>query len=357
MFGDTRSVGRSDLYDMVWQRPISQIAPELGISGPGLAKLCERHGIPVPERGYWAKLQSGKRVRRKPPLPSLKPGQSERILIKTRPVRPQMDEGSMPTPLAKLLAGERAQAEPIFVPRTPKLHPLVAAWPKPRKPSYGAADWSPAAESRRRRIASVLFQEVEKRGGKVEIDHDSKFNFSLFGQAIEVTLRERLKKVVISNPKATYDWDRERTEWHPIGLLRLRFENYLDVPIRREFNETEETLLEAKLREILVAWLLAVEAERQRNERLAHEVQERHERELRRLERQEAERKQREEWQRLLGDARAWSEAQLIRSYVAAVVEKDSEGTSEWARWALGLADETDPIGKHVGEISGLGAP
>lgn len=62
MFDSARNIARSELYDLVWLRPISQIAPELGISGPGLAKLCERNGIPVPERGYWAKLQNGKRL-------------------------------------------------------------------------------------------------------------------------------------------------------------------------------------------------------------------------------------------------------------------------------------------------------
>ena len=83
----------------------------------------------------------------------------------------------MPQALAKLLAAERAQTEPTIVPASPKPHPIVADWPKPRKPSYGVASWSPGAEARRRKIASVLFREMEKRGGTISNDKDDKLTF------------------------------------------------------------------------------------------------------------------------------------------------------------------------------------
>lgn len=52
---------RSELYKMVWEKPVSKLSAELGISDVGLAKACRRQAIPVPPRGYWAKLQAGKR--------------------------------------------------------------------------------------------------------------------------------------------------------------------------------------------------------------------------------------------------------------------------------------------------------
>jgi hypothetical protein len=342
---DYRSIARSELYDLIWHRPISQIAPELGISGTGLAKLCERHGIPVPERGHWAKMQHGKRVRRKPPLPPAKPGQCERIVIQRRAVKPPIEESGMPDELARLLATERMRTELIAVPKSPKPHPIVAAWPKPQKPSYGVADWSPVGEARRRRIASILFREIEKRGGRVSAKSGSHYSFSLFGQDVDVIFRERLNKLVIPGSPNAKSWSEQhdRTEFHPTGVLRLRFENCLDVPIRRDFTETADKPLETKLRTIIIAWLVAVEAERQRNERFAREAQERHERELRWLERQEAARKEREEQQRLLADAQAWANASLIRSYVAAIVEKQGESSADWSTWALRVADSMDP--------------
>ena len=59
---------RSELYARVWAEPMIRVAAELGLSGPGLAKLCARSGIPTPSRGHWAKLKAGKRSRQ-PPLP------------------------------------------------------------------------------------------------------------------------------------------------------------------------------------------------------------------------------------------------------------------------------------------------
>jgi hypothetical protein len=63
---------RSDLYQKVWSMPMTKLAAELGISDVGLAKACLRHAVPVPPRGYWAKLRAGRRPARTPlPTPEL----------------------------------------------------------------------------------------------------------------------------------------------------------------------------------------------------------------------------------------------------------------------------------------------
>jgi len=59
---------RTELYDLVWNKPMLQLSDELAISDRGLAKKCIRHKVPVPYRGYWAKIEAGKKVR-KSPLP------------------------------------------------------------------------------------------------------------------------------------------------------------------------------------------------------------------------------------------------------------------------------------------------
>ena len=63
---DAHEITREELYDRVWSTPLSKLGPELGLSGRGLAKLCERKGVPVPSRGYWAKLRHGKAPKRTP---------------------------------------------------------------------------------------------------------------------------------------------------------------------------------------------------------------------------------------------------------------------------------------------------
>jgi hypothetical protein len=71
---------RRDLYDKVWATPVAKLAAEWGISGPGLKKACKRLGVPVPPRGYWARLEAGHRPRR-PRLPAAPPGVSATIIV------------------------------------------------------------------------------------------------------------------------------------------------------------------------------------------------------------------------------------------------------------------------------------
>ena len=54
---------RRELYERVWQTPLSKLGPELGFSDVGLSKLCKRHDIPVPPVGYWAKLAANHSTR------------------------------------------------------------------------------------------------------------------------------------------------------------------------------------------------------------------------------------------------------------------------------------------------------
>jgi hypothetical protein len=320
-----------------------KVAPEFGLSGNGLAKLCRREGIPVPERGYWAKLAHGKRVKK----PRLKPSSdsSKMLAIEATPSKRSALESSMPNALAALLRADREASEPVAVPNSPKPHPLVEAWPKPQKPSYGVPWFTAEAEARRRRIASVLFREIERRGGNVSASKDHqgdthRFNIIFFNETIEVSFRERLTMIKTPpDPKKSYSY--ETTEWHPTGQLRLRFENYLDVPIRREWNDRETKRIEGRIREILIALYIAVEAERLRNERFRKESERRAREEQRRWEREERERREREAVQALLAEAKAWEDAKRIREYAAAM-EKDASKSPAWVTWAREIADTLD---------------
>ncbi|MGK9055173.1 hypothetical protein [Neorhizobium petrolearium] len=61
-----RTFTRQELYDLVWTTPIVQLAEQLKISDRGLSKTCARHQIPVPGRGYWAKVESGQPTTKTP---------------------------------------------------------------------------------------------------------------------------------------------------------------------------------------------------------------------------------------------------------------------------------------------------
>jgi integrase len=60
---------REALYALVWTAPVMEIAGRLGVSDVALAKLCRRAAIPLPARGYWARVEAGQ----SPSVPALPP--------------------------------------------------------------------------------------------------------------------------------------------------------------------------------------------------------------------------------------------------------------------------------------------
>jgi hypothetical protein len=340
-----RKITRAGLYELVWKTPMHTLAPEFGISDVGLAKLCRRNGIPLPPRGYWAKLQFGKRVRR-PPLPKPVQGQREDLIIEASPPREALPD--LPPEIAAAIEAEQNAAELIAVPQSPKPHPIVATWERARQPSYGPPNFTPETESRRCRIASVLLRELEKRSAKITAKYQHKFEIAIFGQTIEMTFAEKLAqvKLPLTPDELKQSWYRERgykTELRPTGLLRLRFENYFDVPIRREWMETQEKPLEGRLREVIVGLYIAAAAERKRSEEHAEWERQRQLEEIRRWEAEERRREERERVESLLQEADAWAQATRLRQYIDAV--KDARDAS-WVKWACEVASVIDPIDK-----------
>lgn len=63
-------MSREQLYERVWTTPIDRLAYEFGISGVALGKTCRRMNVPVPPRGYWARVSAGQ----KPKAVPLPPG-------------------------------------------------------------------------------------------------------------------------------------------------------------------------------------------------------------------------------------------------------------------------------------------
>ncbi len=58
---------RSALYEQIWSQPVQVVAKSYGISDVRLGKVCRALQVPVPPRGYWARVRNGYTVE-KPPL-------------------------------------------------------------------------------------------------------------------------------------------------------------------------------------------------------------------------------------------------------------------------------------------------
>ena len=47
------------LGKLIWEKPTSQVAKDLGVSDKAIEKHCKKLALKKPPRGYWAKIQAG----------------------------------------------------------------------------------------------------------------------------------------------------------------------------------------------------------------------------------------------------------------------------------------------------------
>jgi hypothetical protein len=66
-----RRFTRKVFHDLVWTKPMVQLAKEFAISDVALHKICRKHAVPTPPVGWWARQAAGKEVKRTP-LPKVK---------------------------------------------------------------------------------------------------------------------------------------------------------------------------------------------------------------------------------------------------------------------------------------------
>jgi hypothetical protein len=92
---------------------MARLAAEYGISGNGLAKICDRLKIPYPPRGYWAKKAAGKAVvEYRLPEPDVGTPLEVTITPTPEPVPPP----ELPTELQATLVAARTENSKISVP-------------------------------------------------------------------------------------------------------------------------------------------------------------------------------------------------------------------------------------------------
>lgn len=92
---------RAELYEMVWSKPMTHVAADLGISDVAVAKRCRQVHVPVPPRGYWARVAGGQ-TPAKPPLPRYRQTSDPSPRRLVAPPRPAT---LLPPPAPPLLRG------------------------------------------------------------------------------------------------------------------------------------------------------------------------------------------------------------------------------------------------------------
>ena len=171
---------RSQLYEEIWEAPVREVARRYGVSGVALAKTCRRLSVPVPGRGYWAKLAAGKAEPR-PPLPALLAGVVDRLAVHRQPRRPTPDplpglDEAVPIPLPAPIV----VAETLEHPH--RLIALSARYLRKAEPREGLVAArtstcldiavSPSSLDRALRLADALLKGLEAAGLSVDVAPD-----------------------------------------------------------------------------------------------------------------------------------------------------------------------------------------
>ncbi len=124
---------RRAMYDLVWSQPVTKVAEGFGISDVALKKICDRHRVPTPARGYWAKKAAGKPARQVPFHGTVDP-QHEHISIygSQQNLAPEVKE-VLDQERQRRKALRKVTSPPVVVELTPlveKVHPSIATTAK-----------------------------------------------------------------------------------------------------------------------------------------------------------------------------------------------------------------------------------
>ena len=194
---------RSQLYDLVWSKPMLQLAEELGISDRGLAKKCKRHKVPVPYRGYWAKIEAGKKAR-KYPLPKSDNDYLDHICFVKEPDAQKAIEKIVDFPIPSELNEKINSFD--FSSTYRKRHPLITATrkniSKRSTDRYGFVIFPKESLSLKVTsntveqsvdLFSLLITFSDHLGWTVE-NHNDKTHITINNQKIAIRIKEKIKQ-------------------------------------------------------------------------------------------------------------------------------------------------------------------
>jgi hypothetical protein len=337
-----KTFSREELYQLVWSKPVSKLAIELGLSTFEIRKLCRDKEIPLPEQGHWAKLQFGKAVVQIPLPP-------KEII-----------------PVIKAKPSETHEEEPIISPHETELpfkvperllnpDPLILEAEKGlRREQYHASDHGTVSTgtvlpirvtkaniNRALRIMDTLVKCWKKRGYYIEARGNDTYVCLR-----KVDLRIRLWELTKKLPKAS---DRDRQRYEPTGQLAFKTDYWMG----REWKDGR-LMLEDQILNILNHMELAA---RDLERTWAENKRREEERNIAvKLEREKLKKQKGSKiaFKKLLKEANRWKKLKTLDEYLKKLREtKDpSPAFKKWLQWAKEYRLAADPfLNLHVNYI------
>lgn len=372
-----KPVDRETLYNEVWSEPVTLVAPRYGLSDVGLAKICRSLAIPIPSRGYWAKVKAGKTMGRAP-LPKLKQAGSEATgLVKLPPEKAAVREAAR-----KTAARVRKEIPPMPQPEKPsELHPLVVAaskrlrqrdgWPENtslRSAPKEVLNLSVTRDKldRALTIADALVKALAKQGFEFEIDAEqgvTRVKWLQTGTKMDFSLTEYVKRsqhaITPAEERAQKRyWDRSRRDnsityphiprydFTPTGILTIQVGRWP----AKSWKDTPRTQLEQRLGEV-TGGILALAQETYAKEQEQERRKEAHRRAVERYEFLTTRRANEiARFKQLETATTNWERAARLRTFADALEKQAKAGGDlsaeqiEQLAWIRAKADWLDPL-------------
>ncbi|MEA3114341.1 MAG: hypothetical protein QOG58_4140 [Caballeronia sp.] len=374
---------RHQLYERVWAEPISALAKTLQVSDVWLAKTCRLIDIPLPPRGYWARLYAGQVVS-KTLLPLRAPGASDQVTVgrgryhDRHPVESKAATAPEPPAYEETEAQVAARIDKMVPKGWRPARSLDAPYPaiarllsedqerrtvrdRSPRPTYDAPRFESRVEQRRLLLISNLFGLLFQMDAQPSIrGNDARETHAHVGN-------QWVRFTVDTTAKLRPRRQQSKAPGRPAEPLAIE----LKVG-RWKHNEADEVLfwsdddagkLEAKIREIAITMVLTGERQHRKSRQHSYEwALSSYEEALEavRKQREDAERRERERIaqveadrvSRLFAQVTARQQALQIRHYVdevaaspGAIAGRAFEGDRDaWATWALAVAARLDPL-------------
>jgi hypothetical protein len=366
---------RQQLYEMIWKEPTRTVAPRLGISDVGLAKVCRKFHIPRPWRGYWREKETGHKPRQAklPAWPAHLGPEPEAITFRAVPPPGKTPPPRPPEPetVQRQRAYEAVPEHGITVAETltepdRMVRRAVRLLRKKSEPGYLIPGEYPCLDiratagslDRALRIFEALLTGFRSRGWAVECQPESPCHtrVTVLDEVIAVGITEKVRTIrAPREPIETRDWlkPQPKDTYEPTGQLTL----WLGTDAThhgqaRTWSDGKRQRLENCLNGVMIGFVQVAEdrkaARREAEEQRRRWAEEERQRQLA-VERREREKDRREELKR---EVEVWSWAREVRAYVAALEGAASEHlvrepdgrTARWIRWAHRYADRIDPL-------------